>query len=201
MDFDSDSVFERNKTGRDSEVRNLFRQGKVTERIVNNTGVTVRVQYLDKNGLVSKPLPVKQHGSRKTGSFYCPKIGDDVCVTMLPNGSEDGFVDGSFYNAGNPPPTTNPDCHHTTYEDGTIMEYDEVSHTLKVDSVGPVNITATGNVTVTSMGVATIKATSIVLDGPVHITKTLIVDGVVNFSAGGFANPKIANADGSGGGS
>jgi len=209
MDYDSDSVFEHNRTGRDPEVRNLFRHGKVTERIVDLTQVCVRVQYLDKDGLISKPLPVKQKGSRTTGSFYCPKVGDDVCVTMLPNGSEDGFVDGSFYNTGNPPPTVDPDCHHTTFADGTIIEYVEAlpatvgragrAGQLRVKSAQPINITS-GAVMVIAPSV-TIQAPSITLQGNVHITGTLTVDDNVSFGKGGSIATHLTNNDGQGNGS
>jgi phage baseplate assembly protein V len=215
VDYDSDTVFERDRTGRDPEVRNMFRHGKVIERIVDTTQVSCRVQYLDKDGLISKPLPVKQKGSKSTGSFYCPKIGDDVNVTMLANGSEDGFIDGSFYNAGNPPPTTNPDCHHTTYNDGTIIEYAESTSTratgqLTIKSTNPIvitcgnmSITITGSVGITSSGQATIKAPAIVLDAiDVKITGKLWVDNIKPYQAAfTMATPKVANADGSGQGS
>jgi len=216
LDYDSDTVFERDRTGRDSEVRNMYRQAKVIERIVDLTQVSVRVQYLDKDGLISKPIPVKQHGSKSTGSFWCPKIGDDVCVTLLPNGGEDGFVDGSFYNAGNPPPTTNPDCHHTTFADGTIIEYKEATQTARSSSPGQltikstypivitsgnVSITVTGTTSLTSSGTTTIKASAITLDSDVTITKSLTVKGVSNLQGGGTATPHMTNADGSGNGS
>ena len=75
-------------------------------------GPLVRVQYLDKQGLISYWLPVKQFGSRKTAHVYTPKIGDHVNVNMLANGSEDGFIDGSFFNKKNPPPEVDIDTRH-----------------------------------------------------------------------------------------
>lgn len=209
MDYESDSVFPRNKTGRDSEMRNLHRQGKVTEVLCDQTQTSVRVQYLDKQGLISKPLPVKQFGSRSTSAFWCPKVGDDVSVTMLPNGTEDGFVDGSFYNTGNPPPTTNPNCRHITYQDSTIIEYVEGppaakgakaggTGTLKFFSAGPVNITC-GSCIITASGAVTIKAASITLDADVTITKSLTVQGTTSMQLA-QANPHCTNTDGSGNG-
>jgi phage baseplate assembly protein V len=229
MDYDSDSVFPVNKTGRDSEVRNLTRHGKVTEVLedpeqVQALGPCVRVQYLDKEGLISKFLPVKQNGSRSTSSFYCPKVGDDVSVTMLPNGNEDGFVDGSFYNAGNPPPITDPDTRHIKFNDGTVIEYTEKapagvlkrgtaaggagSGTFTFNSVGPMVITTSGPISIKAGGAITIEASSITLkagtitlDGNVHVTGSLTVDGAVDFKAGGKIAPHLTNTDGSGGGS
>lgn len=181
MDFDTQNVFPRNKTGRDSEIRNMFRHGKVTEVLVDQTQVCVRVQYLDKDGLISKPLPVKQFGSRSTSTFWCPKVGDDVSVTMLPNGSEDGFVDGSFYNTGNPPPTTNPNSRHIKYADGTVYDFSEGQPEGQGRSSGG------GSLTFTSSGPITIKcgnliitADTLTLIGNVKIQGDLAVDGKID---------------------
>jgi phage baseplate assembly protein V len=201
MDYDSDSIFPANKTGRDSELRNMFRHGKVTEVCVDATQVCCRVQYLDKDGLISKPLPVKQFGSRSTSAFYCPKVGDDVNVTMLPNGDEDGFIDGSFYNTGNPPPITDADTRHITYADGTVMEYKEgqTATATRVARNGQLTITSQFPIDITC-GTAIIKAGSITLDGPVHITGALTVDGYTDLKGDGIARPHLQNEDGSGNG-
>lgn len=138
MDFDPTTVFPRSKIGRDHQMRDAFRHGKVIERKLDEKlGPLVRVQYLDKQGLISRWLPVKQFGSRATLHCYCPKIGDDVNVNMLPNGSEDGFVDGSFFNKGNPPPEgLDIDTRHYATEDGTIIEYRETDSTFRLDVGG-----------------------------------------------------------------
>jgi phage baseplate assembly protein gpV len=124
--------------GRDHQMRAQFRQGKVIDRKLDDKqGPLVRVQYLDKQGLVSRWLPVKQFGSRSTMHLYVPKIGDDVNVNMLPNSSEDGFVDGSFFNKANPPPAgIDLDTRHYKTEDGTVIEYRETDSTFRLDVGG-----------------------------------------------------------------
>lgn len=177
MDYDAELLFPHNKTGRDSNIRNLVRQGKVIERKVDRTQVSVRVQWLDKDGLISRPLPVKQFGSRGTTAFYCPKIGDDVSVTMLPNSDGgEGFVDGSFYNVGNPPPITDPDTRHITFADGTIIEYAEAttarsSGQLRIKSGNPINIQCSEVV---------VAASNITLVGDVSIEGKLDVSGEIS---------------------
>jgi phage baseplate assembly protein V len=218
MDYDSDSVFPVDKTGRDSEIRNLYRHGKVTEVLCDETQVCCRVQYLDKAGLISKPLPVKQFGSRSTSAFWCPKVGDDVSVQMLPNGDEDGFVDGSFYNTGNPPPITDPNTRHIRFADGTVIEYAEKdtggararnlrdtrgTGTLTINSVGPIDIICAGACSVQAGGAMTLKAPSITLDATdVKITGLLWVDHLKPYQAAEIdSNPHVKNLDGSGNGS
>ena len=97
--------------------------------------------------------------------YYLPKVGDDVNVTMLCNGSEDGFVDGSFFNEGNPPPEgLDKDTRHFRTEDGTITEYREKDSTFNLDCVGPVLVEGT---------LISIKAT----DSSVKIQAASLIEG------------------------
>jgi len=177
MDYDTDTVFPRNNTGRDPNVRNMFRQGKVIEQIVDDTQCSVRVQWFDKQGLISRPLPVKQFGSKGTAAFWCPKIGDDVNVTMLPNSDGgEGFVDGSFYNTANPPPITNPNARHIHFADGSIFDYSEGDPEGSGRSSGGGALTwkSTGPMTI-RCGNLTIEAATVTIKGNVRIEGELEV--------------------------
>jgi phage baseplate assembly protein gpV len=100
-------------------------------------------------------------------------------VTMLQNGSENGFVDGSFFNKKNPPPEVDIDTRHFVTEDETVVEYREKDHTFNLhDKKGPVLVKAvyieiyatesgegsdaktTGNGTVDIKGLAKIEGTA-----------------------------------------
>jgi phage baseplate assembly protein V len=145
MDYDTDNAFPRTKIGRDRQVRDLFRSGTVIDRKHDQKrGPLVRVQFPDKQGLITQWIPVKQFGSRSTSHYYCPKIGDSVNVTMQPNSSEDGFVDGSFFNEENPPPSgVDLDTRQFQTEDGTTIQYSEGNSTFTLtDQNGPVMVTA-----------------------------------------------------------
>lgn len=158
----------------------MIRQGKVVDRMVDETGIFCRVQWLDKQNLVSRPLPVKQHGSRGTSAMYCPKIGDDVSVTMLPNSDGgEGFIDGSFYTTSNPPPITDLDTRHITFADGTVIEYAEGNSTLKVDSRGPISIKCTGVCTIEAAGDMLIKTPKLKIEADVRIDGTLDLEGII----------------------
>lgn len=173
----------------------MFDKAKVVEVLVDETQVACRVQYLDKQGIISKPLPVKQFGSRSTSAFWCPKVGDDVSICRSPNSEGgDDFIDGSFYNTGNPPPITDPDTRHTRFNDGSIIEYTEKaplgvskrgtaaggagSGTLTVKTGGPINISTSGDVTIIC---ANLNITGkVLIVGDVNIVGTLTVDGDIN---------------------
>ena len=170
MDVDTDNAFPRTKFGRDHQVRDQFRHGKVIDRkFSKKRGPLVRVQYMDKQQLISQWLPVKQFGSRGTCHVYTPKIGADVNVNMLANGSEDGFVDGSFYNEGNPPPEVDIDTRHFLAEDETVIEYREIDHTFNLnDPGGPVLVQATEIHIIATAGIVEITSpTMIMLTAPV----------------------------------
>jgi phage baseplate assembly protein V len=179
MDVDSDNAFPRTKFGRDHQVRDQFRHGQVIDREKDDKkGPRVRVQFHDKQGLISYWLPVKQFGSRKTVHFYVPKIGDIVCVNMLANGSEDGFVDGSFFNASNPPPEgVDIDTRHFLAADETVIEYREIDHTFNLnDPSGPVMVQATEIHIIATAGIVEITSpTTIILTAPTVVINANIV--------------------------
>jgi len=188
MDFDSDNLFPRESTGRDAMLRNLFRHGKVIERYVDDVTVAVRVQFLDKDGLISRWLPIKQFGSRSNQSFWCPAVGDDVSVTMLPNSEAgEGFVDGSFYNTGNRPPvitTDDADHKHVTFGDGTVVEYQPNKNTLNVTAGIDQKTKAQKSVAVnvSTGGPVNVVAGRVVIVGPVSIQGDVSITGNLNVS-------------------
>lgn len=153
----------------------MFDKAKVIEQCVDDTRVSVRVQLLDKDGIITKPIPVKQFGSRGNGAFWCPEVGDDVSVCFPPNSEYgDGFVDGSFYNTGNPPPVTDPNKRHITFKDGTVIEHDAGTNHTMIDSPGTVSIKSAGNIDVESSGTISIRGAEIKLYGKIFIYGDII---------------------------
>jgi phage baseplate assembly protein V len=184
MDVDSRNPFPKTKIGRDHQVRDGFRNGMVIERKFDKErGPLVRVQYMDRQQLISYWLPVKQFGSRKTAHVYTPKIGDHVNVNMLQNGSENGFVDGSFFNKKNPPPDVDIDTRHFMTEDGTIIEYRETDSTFNLDATGAVARTGPraggigGGTVLVTAGLVHIKAPTIILEGFVDHRGDMVTTG------------------------
>lgn len=194
MDYDTDSLFPRNKTGRDSTIRTMFDKGKVIERCVDDTGVNVRVQILDKDGFITKPIPVKQTGSRSNQSFWCPDVGDDVSVCFPPNAENgDGYVDGSFYNTHNPPPkaidqvgrkteqTVDPDTTHKTYRDGSVIEFNPIKSIMTIH---------------TPQGQIVIRASKIIITGVVDITGNVSIRGNLSVTGNVTAGGSVIDSSG-----
>lgn len=217
MDYDADSLFPRNKTGRDAGIRNMFDKGKVIETCVDGTRVSCRVQILDKDGFITKPIPVKQFGSKSTSAFWCPKVGDDVSVVFPPNSENgDGFIDGSFYNTGNPPPITDPDTRHIKFNDGAIFEYTEQqneksspkrglvstprgvgSGTLTFKGKGPIDIATPADTTIVCANL--VITGNVQIQGNVSIKGNLTVDGNIehtgNMNTSGVHTDSIGRHD------
>jgi phage baseplate assembly protein V len=166
----------------------MYDKGKVIEVCVDDTRVSCRVQILDKDGYITKPIPVKQFGSRSTNAFWCPKVGDDVSICFPPNSENgDGFIDGSFYNTGNPPPITDPDTRHITYGDGAVFEYTEKSskpkeqrgtaNTPRGAGTGTLTFKGTGPIDVNTPADTTIICANLIIQGNVQITGNVSIKG------------------------
>lgn len=59
----------------------------------------IRVVYTDRDGAVTKPLPVLTFNDE----YKMPKVGQYVLVGHLSNGTEAAYVMGTFWNAANEP--------------------------------------------------------------------------------------------------
>lgn len=113
-----------------------------------------RVQFPDNDAVVSYWLPVVQPKTLKD-RFYCmPDVGEHVVVLLDENG-ESGVILGAIYSEADPPPVSDPDKWHTTFEDGTVLEYDRKEHKLFADVKGDIEVMATGKADVTIDGKTT----------------------------------------------
>jgi phage baseplate assembly protein V len=194
------SIFDKNKTGRDHRFSGMIRVGRVAEIVTDEGTTAARAAYADKENQISAPLAIIQPSAGARKSFKVPKVGQS-CVTLhLPNGEQAGFMLGTFYNTSDPPPVTDPLKDHTTYADGTVVEYDEGTSTMTVAAKGPLNIATSGPVTIRAASVS-VEAATIRFTGNVEILGDLIVSGPAMLNGGGVANPQMTNANGSGGGS
>lgn len=132
----------------------MFATGKVVS--VNEQSCTARVQFSDKENMISWDLSVNQP---RSGVVWLPQIGEQVNC-LMDEQLKSGTVIGSFYTKENPPPVQTSHKCHITFKDGTVIEYDPVARHL------------TANI---GTGTATVKASQITLDGDVRITGGLSV--------------------------
>lgn len=128
-------------------VKNLIRVGRVSS--VNPASCTARVAFEDKSKTVSYDLPILVRGSLGAKDYWMPVPGEQVVCLYLPSGNTRGFILGSVYSEKNMPPVADGNKRYLSFTDGTVLEYDVGTHTLTIDTSGPVNIVASGGVNVT----------------------------------------------------
>lgn len=105
-------MYWRNIDGVNEELtvlKNIVRVGTISS--VNAKDRTARVNFADKNNLVSGALKIlktpplvtvkntslpEEHGHEVTISPWLPSVGDLVLCIYLPNGESDGFVIGGI---------------------------------------------------------------------------------------------------------
>ena len=109
-----------------------------------------RIQFPDKDNLVSSWLPVAIPNSLKNKDEIHLDIGEHVYCNMMGNGLEVGVVLCSVYDDKNKPPVHEQDIRVVTFADGTRIQYDRKEHLLKIDCVGDIEIHAKGNIKLTA---------------------------------------------------
>ena len=117
-----------------------------------------RIQFPDKENLVSEWLPVAVPNSKKNHDECHLDIGEHVYCNMMGNGLESGVVLCAIYDDKNKPLAGDGDIRKTTFEDGTEILYDRKNKLLEIKCEGDVKIQAKGNITFKADGNITITA-------------------------------------------
>jgi len=197
----------------DSDFRQSHKVGFVCARRVHpEEGPQVRVSQTDKDDLISDWLAVIQKSTIGTRDFWLPQLGEQVLFSTLPNGTSKGFIHGSFYSKGTPPPTTSEHVRHTTFADGTVIEFDSSNSTLTIDSKGPVDLktkgqvkidtegdvelTTQGNLDAKAAGSAIVEAPNITIKGNIEVTGSLTVGDGLTAQGATFNGDILVNGNG-----
>jgi phage baseplate assembly protein gpV len=117
--------------------RSALHQGQATERNVNNA--SARVGFDDLDATVSGEFQVLFPAAGGWNFFWTPKEGDQVVISRLPNGSEEGYVLGKVYTAGKMPQGGAPNIILIVSDDGkNVIRFDADKGTLDlvVDKTG-----------------------------------------------------------------
>ena len=119
-----------------------LRFGHVTE--YDPSRHMARVNFPDV-GLISYWMPVLVHNSLKNHDETHLDIGEHVACMISGQGAEMGIVLGAFYDDKNPPQVKDSDTRAVTFDDGSKITYDRKGHSLVIESVGDISITASGH--------------------------------------------------------
>lgn len=155
------------------ELKQLIRWGVIVSVKNDNTA---RVKFSDIDDIVSYDLRILVSNANKNKYQAPPDVGCNALCIMMPTGHSDGFIVGTFYNSNNPAPIDSLNqVMHWTFEDGTILDYDKSTHTLKADVKGPIDVKTTTTAFVEAIESATVKSPDIQLTGDVTINGNLTV--------------------------
>jgi len=149
----------------------------------------VRVQFPDRDDLVSDWLPVMQEFCVGNQQYRLPDEQTQVAVLMDEN-YEAGVVLGAIYSDCDPPPVTNRDLYYRRFKDGTVIQYDRAGHKLTADVKGEIDARADVQAFITSPLVKAVATIKVVHDTPLtECTGNLSVAGgitcVGSFGASG----------------
>ena len=124
------------------ELDQLIRIGRITS--VDEKKHTARVQFTDRDEMVSWDLPVLVPSTVDPQDYCLPVENTDVVCVFLPNGQQQGFIIGAFYTDQNPPPITDRKKYLRKFKDGTKIEVDKASRAIRIKTEG--NVTVEGDV-------------------------------------------------------
>jgi phage baseplate assembly protein V len=173
--------------GKDNRFRSALMIGRVSEVKCDETQASVRVIFPDRldhkdQPLITKPIPVLQQSAGAKRAFAMPRVGQNVLVAKLPNGSSDYLLLGTFYTTSDPPPVTDPLLDHTEYDDGSVIEFDAGTGSMRWDLKGGISLQCDGDVTIKCNGSLLIDAPNIKLQGAMTFEGDITHTGNINTS-------------------
>jgi len=108
---------------------NTLHQGQATERDVNSA--SARVGFDDLGGTESGPMQVIFPAAGGWNFFWTPKEGDQVVISRLPNGKEEGYIHGKVYTGNKMPQGGAPNIILIVSDDGkNVIRFDADKGTL-----------------------------------------------------------------------
>jgi phage baseplate assembly protein V len=115
---------------RQPRTHTAFRSGLVVAQQLSPP--SVRVQFPDRDNIISYWLPVLTKNTQTSKDFWMPEIGEQVAVLMDSNDEHGAVIGGVWSTVDNAVDGTPATTRSTTFADGTVIEYDFDSHTMNV---------------------------------------------------------------------
>lgn len=179
-----------NNAQHDRLIGNLIKYGRVKSVDPASGEATV-----DFDGEVVPGLTWAKRRAGNTKEWYVPSVNEQVCV-LSPSGElSQGTIAYSFEQDAFPNAGDSADYERTVYPDGTVTEYNHVSHTLTIDA------SASSGTVIIKCNTATVEAAaSVTIDSPeTTCTGNLTVAKSLNVGAGGGSATVQGNVEFTGG--
>lgn len=137
----------------------------------------VRVQFPDRDEMVSDWLPVGQRKTLGDFDYWLPDTGTQV-YCLMDEHCEAGVVLCAIYSDADLPPVTDGNLFYKKFSDGTVIQYDRGAHKLTADVKGEIDARADNQAIITSPLVKAVASTKVVCDTPLtECTGNLSVAG------------------------
>lgn len=147
--------------------------GVITSVNYEKSTASVTIESLEDYSL--EDVPVMQQLTGESKSFVMPEVGTTVVIAFSNDGRP--VIQGCIFSELNLSPAKTKK-YLKKFSDGTLIEYDFESATLKAEIKGKAIITVEGDTEITSENL-TFKATKITLDGNVEATKGIEAVGEI----------------------
>ena len=137
-----------------------IRIGKISS--INPEKGTAQVTFEDRDGIVSRDLPLNFMKTLHDYYYCMPDVGERVRCFFDPEAPSRGYILGSFPADTREPPIKSKDKTYTLYKDGTLVEYDRALHTLTITipegGAQSIDIFAESDINVMTNGNVNVKA-------------------------------------------
>lgn len=153
---------------------------------IDPANAKVRVQFPDRDEMISDWLPVGQRKTLGDFDYWLPDLNTQV-VCLMDENCEAGVVLCAIYSDEDQPPVSNADLFYKKFQDGTVLQYDRATHKLTADIKGDLELITTGSVTATIGGTLTGEVTGnttlttpqCTLNGNLQVNGNIIASGNV----------------------
>lgn len=176
--FDSEDQFNQLR----ALLGELIRVGVVTS--TDDEAATARVQFRDRNGVVSYDLRVTVRNTKDNKDYWMPDINEQVLCLFLPTGIETGYIVGSFYSAVTAPPASTKNKRRVEFSDGAYAEYDRSTKKLTAYTPGDASVETGKNLTANVGGDAAVNVAgkTDLVSPTINLTGVVNVDGALNLT-------------------
>lgn len=115
------------------DARQIVKEGRVTAVYPKNH--TARVEFEDKDGLVSAELPVLTMCAFGDRFYSLPDVNTKVVVLFASNADQtgEGWIIGSRFHDNSKPNASSVDVTRLDFKDRTSVEYDRKKNRLRIE--------------------------------------------------------------------
>lgn len=160
----------------DRRLANVLRFGTITA-----VDTAKGLAKVDLGDMVTDWVPWSTPRAGNDRVWSTPDVGEQVAL-LSPGDPSMGVITGSLFQSAHPQNGNDGKDRRVTFSDGTVLEFDRSGSVMNitVNPAGNVNVTVGATELHLVNGSATLKASTITLDGDVTVTGATSVQGITS---------------------